>query len=321
MGRYIRKRLATAVLTVFLSIILNFLIIRLAPGDPISYITGQDFPSPELRAELTAKYGFDRPLIVQFGVYLRSLLAGDLGKSIAGNRPVTDIIAERIGPTLLLALTSAIAALLVGTSLGIYSARRPGSKFDTAMNGVSYVFDSMPPFWLGMMLSLIFASWFKLLPTSGMVDLRAGYTGFAHVLDVLRHLILPAATVVLVTFPYFFRVARTSVIQAMSDDYVVTFRAAGMKESRIFYKYVFRNAMLPTITAFGLTLAYVVAGVAVVEIVFAWPGTGSLMLNAIMQRDYPLLMGLYLVISISVAITMIVLDLVYALADPRIRYQ
>lgn len=321
MGRYIRRRLATAVLTVFLSIILNFLLIRLAPGDPISYITGQDFPSPQLRAELTAKYGFDRSLIVQFGVYLRSLLAGDLGKSIAGNRPVTDIIAERIGPTLLLALTSAIAALLVGTSLGIYSARRPGSKFDTAMNGVSYVFDSMPPFWLGMMLSLIFASWFKLLPTSGMVDLRAGYTGFAHVLDVLRHLILPAATVVLVTFPYFFRVARTSVIQAMSDDYVVTFRAAGMKESRIFYKYVFRNAMLPTITAFGLTLAYVVAGVAVVEIVFAWPGTGSLMLNAIMQRDYPLLMGLYLVISISVAITMIVLDLVYALADPRIRYQ
>lgn len=321
MGRYIRKRLATAVLTVFLSIMLNFLLIRLAPGDPISYITGQDFPSPQLRAELTAKYGFDQPLIVQFGVYLRSLLAGDLGQSIAGNRPVADIIAERIGPTLLLALTSAVAALLVGTSLGIYSARRPGSKFDTAMNGVSYVFDSMPPFWLGMMLSLIFASWFRLLPTSGMVDLRAGYTGFAHVLDVLRHLILPAATVVLVTFPYFFRVARTSVIQAMSDDYVVTFRAAGMKENRIFYKYVFRNAMLPTITAFGLTLAYVFAGVAIVEIVFAWPGTGSLMMNAIMQRDYPLLMGLYLVISISVAITMIVLDLVYALADPRIRYQ
>jgi len=320
LGRYIRKRLATAVLTVFLSIILNFLLIRLAPGDPISYITGQDFPSPQLRAELTEKYGFDRPLIVQFGVYLRSLLAGDLGQSIAGNRPVTDIISERIGPTLLLALTSAVAALLVGTSLGVYSARRPGSKFDTAMNGVSYVFDSMPPFWLGMMLSLIFASWFKLLPTSGMVDLRAGYTGFAHVLDVLRHLILPAATVVLVTFPYFFRVARTSVIQAMSDDYVVTFRAAGMKENRIFYKYVFRNAMLPTITAFGLTLAYVVAGVAIVEIVFSWPGTGSLMMNAIMQRDYPLLMGLYLVISISVAITMIVLDLVYALADPRIRY-
>jgi peptide/nickel transport system permease protein len=320
MGRYIRRRSATAVLTVFLSIALNFLLIRLAPGDPISYITGQDFPSPELRAELTAKYGFDRPLIVQFGVYLRSLLSGDLGQSIAGNRPVADIIGERIGPTLLLALTSAIGALLVGTSLGVYSARRPGSKFDTAMNGISYVFDSMPPFWLGMMLSLIFASWLKLLPTSGMVDLRAGYTGFAHALDVLKHLILPAATVVLVTFPYFFRVARTSVIQAMSDDYVVTFRAAGMNENRIFYKYVFRNAMLPTITAFGLTLAYVVAGVAIVEIVFAWPGTGSLMMSAIMQRDYPLLMGLYLIISISVAVTMIVLDLVYALADPRIRY-
>lgn len=320
MGKYVRRRMLTGILTVLVSIILNFLFIRLAPGDPISYITGTDFPAPELRAQLTEKYGFDKPLVTQFAIYIGSLAKGDFGESISNGRPVTELIGERIGPTLLLALSAALLALVIGTGLGVFSAKRPGSALDTALNGISYVSDSMPPFWLGMMLSLIFASGLKILPTSGMVDLRAAHTGFAYVLDVLKHLLLPMITVVIVTFPYFFRVARTSVIQAMADDYVQTFRAAGMSENRIFYKYVFRNAMLPTITAFGITLAYVIAGVAIVEIVFAWPGTGSLMMTAIMQRDYPLLMGLYIMISVSVAITMILLDMMYALADPRIRY-
>lgn len=320
MLKYVRKRALTGILTVIISILFNFLFIRLAPRDPISYITGTEFPAPELKAQLTEKYGLDKPLYTQFALYITSLIKGDLGQSISNGRPVTALIGERIGPTLLLALTSAILALIIGIALGIYSAKRPGSKRDIFLNGISYVADSMPPFWLGMMLSLIFASGFKILPTSGMVDLRASHTGLAYAMDVLKHLILPMLTVVIVTFPYFFRVARTSVMQALADDYILTFRAAGMSENRIFYKYVFRNAMLPTITAFGITLAYVVAGVAIVEIVFSWPGTGSLMMNAIMQRDYPLLMGLYLLISVSVAVTMILLDMVYALADPRIRY-
>jgi len=188
------------------------------------------------------------------------------------------------------------------------------------MCGVSYLFDSTPGFWLGLMLILIFASTLKILPTAGMVDLRAQNEGFAKVLDILKHLVLPLTTVTLIQIPYFFRIARASVIQTMSEDYITTFRAAGMKESKIFKRYIFKNSMLPTITVFGINLAYVISGVAIIEIVFAWPGMGRLMMTAISKRDYPLLMGIYLVLSVSIAVCMIVVDVIYAVIDPRIRY-
>lgn len=321
MGRYIRKRLLTGVLIVLISIVLNFMLIHTAPGDPITILSGQEFPSPETIAALKAKYGLDQPLYVQFLRYMKNLLRGDFGTSILTNRPVVSMIGERIGATLLLALTTAVLAVVVGTALGIYGARHNGSAVDSFMCGVSYILDSMPGFWLGLMLMLLFASKWKLLPTAGMVDLRAGHTGFAYVLDVLKHLILPATTLALIRIPYFFRIARSSVIQVMSEDFITTFTATGMDERKIFNRYVFKNAILPTITVFGMTLAYIVTGVSIIEIVFAWPGMGSFMINAIMRRDYPLLMGIYLILSISVSVTMLLLDLVYALIDPRIRYQ
>ena len=236
------------------------------------------------------------------------------------NEPVGKLILERVGPTLLLALTSIILALIIGTALGILAARKRGSKFDIVMNGLSYLFDSTPNFWLGLMLILIFSSKLKIFPTAGMVDLRAQSEGMAKFIDVLWHLALPLATVTLIQIPYYFRIARSSVIQTMSEDFITTFRAAGMKENRIFNKYVFKNAILPTVTVFGINLAYVISGVAIIEIVFAWPGMGRLMMTAISKRDYPLLMGIYLMLSVSIAVCMIVVDVVYALIDPRIRY-
>ncbi|WP_265181618.1 ABC transporter permease [Geomicrobium sp. JCM 19055] len=179
----------------------------------------------------------------------------------------------------------------------------------------------MPNFWLGMMLILIFSSWLGWFPTSGMMSLRVNYTGIDYYIDLLRHWILPASTIVLVTAPYFFRISRSSVIQVMNDDFVQTLRATGMGEAKIFNKYVFKNAILPTITVFGITLAYIVTGVAIIEIVFSWPGMGSFMLEAISRRDYPLLMGIYLILSISVAVTMLVIDVIYGFIDPRIRYK
>lgn len=321
MSRYIRKRALTGVLIILVSILLNFILIHAAPGDPITILSGQDSPAPEMVAALQAKYGLDKPLSIQFLNYLKNLVKGDLGTSILTNQPVIEMLGERIGPTLLLALTTAVLALVVGTALGIYCARHNGSRIDSLVCSISYVLDSMPSFWLGLMLMLLFASTLKVLPTAGMIDLRAGYTGFAYVLDVLRHLLLPALTLALIRTPYFFRIARSSVIQVMSEDFVTTFRATGMSESRIFNKYVFKNSILPTITVFGITLAYIVTGVSIIEIVFAWPGMGSFMINAIMRRDYPLLMGIYLVLSISVSVTMILIDIVYALLDPRIRYE
>lgn len=320
MARYLRRRILTGILVILVSLIINFSLIHMAPGNPISLLAGKDNPSQEMINSLTEKYGLNDPIYIQFISYMKTLMKGDLGYSIMSNEPVSKLIFEKIGPTLLLSLSGIILALIIGTWSGIYAARKRGSKFDVTMSGLSYIFDSTPGFWLGLMLILIFASILKIFPTAGMVDLRAQNEGFAKTLDILKHLALPLTTVTLIQIPYFFRIARSSVIQTMSEDFITTFRATGMKESRIFKKYVFKNAILPTITVFGINLAYVISGVAIIEIVFAWPGMGRLMMTAISKRDYPLLMGIYLILSVSIAVCMIIVDVVYAVIDPRIRY-
>lgn len=320
MTKYIGKRVLTGILCIFIALCINFFLVHAAPGDPIRILVGKDNPSPEMIETLTEKYGLDKPKYVQFAKYLGNLLRGDLGNSIYTNEPVLDMIISRIGPTALLSLTAALLALVIGTCIGIFCARRVGSKIDALMGSVSYLFDSTPSFWLGLVLILIFASTLRLLPTSNMVSMREEYTGFAYVLDVLKHLILPVTTLTLTLIPYYFRIARSSIIQIMGEDFITTLRAAGMEESKIFRKYVFRNAILPTVTVFGIQMAYLVTGSAIVEIVFSWPGMGSFVMTAISRRDYPLLIGIYLILSISVAVMMIVVDLLYSILDPRISH-
>lgn len=319
MRRYVAKRLLTGILTVFLVILLNFFIIHLAPGDPVSIMAGLENPSETQKAELNARYGLDKPMPVQLLIYIGQLLRGDLGSSYTYNQSVAGLIGGSIGNTLLLALTSCVMSFIIGTALGLIAARRSGKALDRALSYVSYLFDSMPPFWLGLIAILVFASSLHWLPTSGMVNLRAQHTGWAYVQDVLTHLLLPCATLTLVQMPQYLRITRSSVTQVMQEDYMTTFRASGMSEGHIFRRYVLKNAILPTITVFGISLAYVVSGAALVEIVFAWPGMGRLMLNAINRRDYPLLMGIYLMISVSVAAMSMLVDLIYAWLDPRIR--
>ena len=321
MSKYLRKRALTGLLCIFIALCINFIIIHAAPGDPIRILVGQDNPNPQIVADLTAKYGLDQPKIVQFGRYVFNLLKGDMGVSIYTNEPITKMIASRLLPTALLAFTSALLAAFLGTTLGIFCARRVGKKIDTLMGSVSYLFDATPSFWLGLMLILIFASTLRLLPTSGMMSMRIEYTGFAKVLDVAKHMILPVMTMTLTLIPYYFRISRASIIQVMNEDFVTTLRATGMPEEKIFRKYIFRNAILPTITVFGIQMAYLVTGSAIVEIVFSWPGMGSFVMTAITRRDYPLLMGIYLVLSISVATMMIIVDVIYSILDPRIRHE
>ncbi|WP_018884681.1 ABC transporter permease [Paenibacillus massiliensis] len=320
MVTYVSRRLATGALVVVVAIVLNFILTYLAPGDPIRILSGKDNPSPQAEAALRDKYGLDQPITTQLAYYAANLLQGDLGESMLSGRPVAEMIRERVGPTLLLTLTTVICSLVIGTVLGMYCARRSGSRQDSVICALTYVFDAIPTFWLGMMSILLFASTLQWLPTAGMVDMRTEHEGFTYVLDVLRHLCLPALTLILGNVPYFFRIARASALQVMTEDYVLMLRATGMKESRIFHKYVLRNALLPTIHLFGMSLAFIVTGVAMVEIVFSWPGMGSFMMNAISRRDYPLLMGLYLILSISVAVSMLLMDIVSAWIDPRIRY-
>ena len=321
MKRYIVKRTLTGILVVLFSVLFNFTIIRLAPGDPTRLLAGKDNPNPATMAALKEKYGLDKPILEQFVMYVKQLLHGDLGYSYVSTAKVSDLIASRVAPTLMIALTGAILGLIIGTLLGIFAARKKGSKIDTFLCGISYFFDSTPSFWLGLMMILLFASILKIFPTPGMYDLRGNYTGFAHVLDVGKHMVLPVTTLVLIDIPYYFRIARSSVLQTMSEDFIMTLKATGMSERKIFNKYVMRNAIIPTVTVFGITLAYMITGVAMIEIIFAWPGMGRLMLDSITRRDYPTLSAIYLILSTSVAVMMIVVDIVYAWIDPRIRVE
>ncbi|GAJ97366.1 LOW QUALITY PROTEIN: binding-protein-dependent transport systems inner membrane component [Geomicrobium sp. JCM 19055] len=293
---------------------MNFALIQLAPGNPISILSGQDNPSPEMERALIERYGLDDPVHIQFFNYLINLFQGDIGTSIISNQPVLSLIMERLGPTLILALTASILALILGTALGIYCARKRGSKIRLFQEGHTYSIPCRISGWECSYLSFHLGGGFRLLEV-GIIQVSI------TTLICFDIGILPASTIVLVTAPYFFRISRSSVIQVMNDDFVQTLRATGMGEAKIFNKYVFKNAILPTITVFGITLAYIVTGVAIIEIVFSWPGMGSFMLEAISRRDYPLLMGIYLILSISVAVTMLVIDVIYGFIDPRIRYK
>ena len=321
MAKYFIRRIITAFIIVLVVIGINFAIIRVAPGDPVTIMAGFDNPSEEFKQAIREKYELDAPLIVQFKTYISNLLHGDLGVSYYSNRTVTSLIGERFGASLLLSGTSAILSFLLGVLSGLYAGRKEGGVGDRILSTGNYVCNSMPSFWLGMMLILIFASHLGLFPTQGMYSMMVTSTGVARWKDLLWHLVLPVATLTLIQIPTYFRITKSSVIQVLTDDYITTFRIAGMKEGKIFRKYVLKNAILPVVTVFGINLAYVVSGSALVETVFSWPGIGILMYQAIADRDYNILMGVYLIIAISVAFFMILIDLVYVKLDPRIRYE
>lgn len=321
MKKFVIRRALTGLLTIIIVFALNFVIIQMAPGDPITTLMGKENNSPEMRAALEEKYGLDKPLPMQLVSYLQTAMKGDLGTSIIYNRPVSEMIGEKVGATVLLGLTAALLAAVIGTIMGIFAARRQGGAYDAVSSGVSYAFNSMPAFWLGLMLIILFSSILGWFPSYGMTDNRASYTGMAYMVDVLKHMFLPVLTLTLVLIPQYFRIAKSSVLQTSNEDFITTLRATGMSEKKIFNKYIFRNAILPTITIFGISMAYLITGVTLIEIVFAWPGMGRLMMTAITQRDYPTLMGIYLIMSISVAVVMLIVDIVYAMLDPRIRYE
>jgi len=318
--RYIGKRVLTGIITILIVFSINFVIINIAPGDPVKTLMGQETDDPELRAALEEKYGLDEPLPVQYLTYLKNALKGDLGISIIYNRPVIKMITEKLSATILLVLTSAILSLLIGTIMGIIAARKEDSIIDLIFSGFSYILNSVPSFWLGLLFIIFFSTVLKILPTYGMTNVRTSYTGLAYVWDVIKHMVLPVSTLVLIQIPLYFRIAKSSVLQVINEDFILTLRATGMREKKIFNKYVFKNAILPTVTTFGISLAYLITGVVLIEIVFAWPGTGRLVLTAINQRDYPTLMGIYLIMSVSIAVMMMIIDILYAMLDPRIRY-
>lgn len=277
--------------------------------------------SPEYIQAMTEKYGLDKSLPEQLVIFLSNIFRGDFGKSIKYERPVLELIFSRLPATLLLMGTAVTLSIVIGLLLGIISARKPYSLTDNIATSFSLFARSLPIFWLAQIILLLFAFYLGWFPTGGMTDLRHTYTGIAYVFDVLRHLFLPALTICLLRMAVTTRLTRTSMIEALSQDYILTAKAKGVSERRVLLKHALRNALRPVITITGISLGTIIAGATMTEIVFSWPGIGRLVYEAVLDRDYPILMGTYIFIAFSIIIANFITDIVYAIYDPRVRYQ
>ncbi len=320
MLRYAASRLLQGLALVLAVVVLNFVLVHAAPGDPVETIAGASGGmSAELMAELRTQYGLDRPLPVQLGVYLGKVLRGDLGYSYFFNLPVTQMIAERVPATLLLVLSSVLLAFIVGTALGVLSSRRPNGLLSQFITVLSLVGFAAPVFWIGIMLVILLASVFPILPVAGMRSIDATGGGLADVLDVAHHLVLPTITLSLVYLAQYSRLARSSMLDVLGSDFIRTARAKGLADRVVLYKHALRNALLPVVTVLGLQFGNVLAGAILVETVFNWPGLGRLAFDSVLRRDYPTILGVLLFSSIVVVVMNQLTDLCYRLIDPRIK--
>ena len=319
-SNYLARRIGTAIFTIVLIVIVNFGLFRMMPGSPERVLSRNPNVTPELIAATRARWGLDKPVFPdQFVRYLAATVQGDLGFSFRG-RPVVDILAQRIWPTVILFGLGELVAILIGLALGAYSGWRRGGPIDYLGNGVSLILYSTPYFLIGMALLLVFATGLGWFPTYGMMTAGATHAGPIDTLvDFLAHLALPLTAVSIGLIGQYAIVMRASVVETLSEDYVTTARAMGLGDGRILRHHALPNALLPTVTLIAINLGYIIAGAITVEIVFNWPGLGTLTVEALSARDYGILQGIFLLLSVAVVVANLVADLVYGLLDPRVR--
>jgi peptide/nickel transport system permease protein len=318
--RYVVQRLLQAVPVLLGLLVFNFLLIHTAPGDPIYVLAGQSGDAAYY-AEMRARFGLDRPLHEQLGRYVLNVLRGDFGYSFAYRQPVFQVIASRVPATLLLSLSGLLIATVLGVWLGTLAARYADSPVDHLISVTTLVGYSMPAFWLGQVLLIVFAANLGLFPVQGMTTARGGYTGWRYGLDVAWHLVLPSVTLGLLQLALVTRLTRTGLLEVLAEDYVRTARAKGLLSGAVLFRHALRNALLPVVTVVGGHVGTLLAGAVLTEIIFAWPGLGRLLYDATLSRDYPLLMAIFLVVSASVVVVNLLTDLTYLLLDPRVRYR
>jgi peptide/nickel transport system permease protein len=319
--RYVLNRLIIAIPSILLAIGFNFILLHVAPGDPVLLLTGEFAPTPEYRAAIEKRFGLDKPIWNQLLIYYNHVLRLDLGDSIRYQEPVLSLIADRVGATLLLMGTSITISLIIGITLGVIAARKPYSMSDNVATSFSLFGWSLPIFWLAQILMIIFAINLGWFPVSGMRSLREDYVGFAYVRDVLWHLFLPALTIILLRLAQTFRLTRASMLEVMGQDYIITARSKGLSDRTVLIKHALKNALRPIITMTGMQFGTMLAGATMTEIVYSWPGMGRLIYDSVLARDFPVLMGMYFIIVVLVIIANFVTDIVYALYDPRVRYR
>ncbi|MGV3582614.1 MAG: nickel ABC transporter permease [Methylophilus sp.] len=290
---------------IFGVLLLTFLLVHLVPGDPVEVMLGESASTSD-RAALRADLGLDKPLIVQFGMYLNKLAHGDLGQSIHTKQSITEMIKTRYPATVKLALVSLVIGLVIGVPLGIYAALNAGHWQDFVVTIVSVRLSAMPAFWLGPMLMLLFAVWLGWLPVSGM--------------DSNASIVLPALTLGFGLSAILTRMTRTSLLEVLNDDYVRTARAKGLSEKEVILRHALRAALLPIITIVGLQMGSLLAGTVITETIFSWDGIGRLLVESIEKRDYPVTQACVLVVALSYVLVNLLTDVLYGFADPRARH-
>ncbi|CAN7352675.1 ABC transporter permease [Bosea sp. LjRoot90] len=319
LAQFLAGRLAKGIVVLFAIAVLNFFLIRAAPGDPAQVLAGEAGAADEqLLIQLRERFGLDQPLLTQLWVYLKGYLTFDLGFSYRQQQPVLSLILDRLPATLLLTGAAFVVSLGLGVLMGALAARRAGRWQDSVITTLALVFYATPLFWVALMSQIVFSLKLGLVPNVGYETIGANYTGFARVLDLGSHLILPAMTLGLFFTALYARMMRASMLEVAGADFVKTARAKGLSPGVISRRHVARNAILPVVTLAGLQAGQLVGGAVLTETVFAWPGIGRLMFDALVQRDYSVLLGVFFISSAMVVGFNILTDLVYRLADPRI---
>lgn len=312
---FIAKRVLFALPLLLGVVVVNFLLIQLAPGDPITVLVGDNPVSPEYLAQIRAEFGLDKPVLEQLWLYLVQISQGNLGMSYSRHQAVTSLLLDRAGNTLKLTVTAVLLATIVGTLLGILAAKFRGRAIDSATQTVTLLGFSVPEFWLGQILILVFAVNLGWLPSGGAFSIREGDTGF---FSTLNFLILPALALSFRYVALISRMSRASLLEVSNADFVTASRARGLSEGGILRRHTLKNAAPPVITVIGYNFGFILGGSVMIETVFSWPGIGRLLYESIGARDYPVLVGILLVISITVVIANLITDIVHMLIDPRV---
>jgi peptide/nickel transport system permease protein len=318
--RFLARRLLQGFAALLLIAVMNFLLVRAAPGDPATVLAGESGAADEVfLKQLRERFDLDRPLPQQLLTYLGQLAQGDLGISYRQQAPVLDLILERLPATLLLTGAAFVLSLLLGVLLGVWASTRVGTWKDTAISVMATLFYATPLYWLALIGILVFAVHLQWLPAFGFETVGASLTGLDRVLDIGHHMLLPTLVLAMYYMAIYARMTRASMLEVANQDFVKTARAKGLAPGRILRAHVLRNALLPVVTLAGMQAGAMVGGAVLIETVFAWPGIGRLLFEALGQRDYSLLLGTFLVTAALAIAFNAITDIVYTVVDPRIR--
>lgn len=330
---YILRKAAFSLITLVAVLTFNFLLFRIVPGDPVAMIVSPRM-KPETRELIRQQYGLDKPLWFnfeearetgdwgdafdsQFFRYVSNLAQGNLGESFRQKRPVSELIGGRLGPTVLLILAGEVVGIFIGTVMGIIAAWKARSKIDGLALVVGLTAWALPPFWLGIVLLILARG---VLPAGGFETVGATFDStLAQWLDIARHLVLPASTMALLLFGAYMLVVRNSSLEVLAEDYILTAKAKGLSSVKVLWAHALKNASLPLVTLIAMDLGYALGGSIQIETIFSWPGLGQLMFQAISQRDYPVLQGVFLLLAVGVIGANFLADLTYVMLDPRVK--